>query len=170
MCVNNEDTCYLLVWPIEDLGFQPTLVLTSHRQRYEWVSVFPHCRQNSMAGRTTCCVWNGSGRNGEWGGRQGVARLGRLDGLAGFLGGQNTTPAKTESSFSHNNMCLCRRDYTRQFSPHTHSPLSLFLSSPQDVVTTIENTPTGPQDRPKTAVTIKDCGTLPLDKPFNIET
>ncbi|CAI8055465.1 Peptidyl-prolyl cis-trans isomerase B [Geodia barretti] len=39
-----------------------------------------------------------------------------------------------------------------------------------DVVTTIENTPTGPQDRPKTAVTIKDCGTLPLDKPFNIET
>ena len=47
--------------------------------------------------------------------------------------------------------------------------LSLSLSLSQDVVKAIENTPTGPQDRPKTPVVIKDCGTLPLDKPYNIE-
>ena len=39
----------------------------------------------------------------------------------------------------------------------------------QDVVKAIENTPTGAQDRPKTPVTIKDCGTLPLDEPYNLD-
>ena len=39
----------------------------------------------------------------------------------------------------------------------------------QDVVTSIENMKTGANDRPTTDVVIKDCGTLPVEKPFAIE-
>ena len=39
----------------------------------------------------------------------------------------------------------------------------------QDVVTVIENMKTGANDRPTTDIVIKDCGTLPVEKPFAIE-
>ena len=38
-----------------------------------------------------------------------------------------------------------------------------------DVVTAIENLPTGAQDRPKSPVAIKACGTLPLEEPYNLD-
>lgn len=47
--------------------------------------------------------------------------------------------------------------------------MNVFVCVLQDVVTAIENTPTGPQDRPKKAVTVKDCGPLPLEAPYNLD-
>ena len=38
-----------------------------------------------------------------------------------------------------------------------------------DVVSVVESVKTGANDRPATDVVIKDCGTLPVEKPFAIE-